>query len=179
MDAEGKMKRIFFAVNVPEEVREEIAENVLSQIKGEGLKKVEKENLHITLAFLGYVPAEKVKEIEGKIGKLSFPGKFEAELNGIGEFGGRVLWIGVKKGGKELEEIAGKLNEALGLKERFHAHLTIARNKRMDRARFRELVEGLKKKEFSRGFRAESVDLMESVLAPKGPEYKKLFGFRL
>ena len=54
--------RLFLAIDIPENLKEEVAK-FQEQFKIKGIKLVEKENLHITVKFLGEVDEEKLKEI--------------------------------------------------------------------------------------------------------------------
>ncbi len=168
-------KRLFIAINLPEKTRQRIETSLLDEITQKGLKKVSTENLHITVKFLGYLPSEFIPTLKEKLGIVRESPSFEIELNGIGSFNQRVLWLGIKKGTTQLLEISKKINNALSLKEeRFHAHITLARNKFLKRKEFNALMEKLKEKNFSAKIMAESIDLMESKLGEKGPKYSLL-----
>lgn len=167
-------KRVFLAVNIPKEIKEKIAELFLSKLKVDGLKPVAEENLHFTVKFLGHLPEESLGELEGKLNELNFK-KFEVEVSGVGDFHGRVIWLGVSKGGEELKELSLKVNELLGLEEeKFSAHLTIARNKFLEKEKVKGILGELKGVEFRESFSVESLDLMESELSKTGPKYSIL-----
>lgn len=175
-------RRLFIAINLPEEAREGIYARLSRKIPAEGCKIVGMGNLHITLAFLGYVAEEDIAQIGGKMQGLAELNKkpFEVVLGGIGEFNSRVIWLGARSGGEEIAQIAEKLNALLGMQdERFHPHVTLARNKNLKSAEVRSLVLALGKENYSAGFIVGSIDLMESVLRPAGPEYSRVFGFGL
>jgi 2'-5' RNA ligase len=168
--------RLFFAVNFSEEIKKRIFSGLVSKIPKEGFGKVSEENLHITLVFLGYFPKEKIPELEKKAKELENFECFEAELNRIGHFKGRVLWIGTGKGTEEFNLLAKKLCEALEIKnEEFHAHITLARNKGAGKKEFEETMEELRKNNFYEKIKVKGFDLMESALSAKGPHYKKVF----
>jgi len=58
----ARLKRLFFVLCPPEQVRKQI--NLLNlSIKGEDLNKLKADNLHVTLLFLGSTPAETEKRI--------------------------------------------------------------------------------------------------------------------
>lgn len=169
----GENKRIFIAVNLPEKAMERIFETLSMEIPGKETKVVAKENLHVTMRFLGYLNDEGIEEICGKLEELRKFKKFEAEVAGAGEFGGRVIWIGIEKGNKELIEVARKIEELLGVEkdERFNPHITIARNKDLRIKEVRELVEKLNAKKLKEKIRVESIDVMQSILKREGPDY--------
>ncbi|PJC00627.1 RNA 2',3'-cyclic phosphodiesterase, partial [bacterium (Candidatus Moisslbacteria) CG_4_9_14_0_8_um_filter_36_20] len=57
--------RSFIAVNLPEEIKEEIKKiiDILGQ-SGNGVKWVEPRNLHLTLHFLGWLEEEKIEDVK-------------------------------------------------------------------------------------------------------------------
>ncbi|MEW6294741.1 MAG: RNA 2',3'-cyclic phosphodiesterase [Candidatus Diapherotrites archaeon] len=173
-------KRVFIVINLPEETKKEVCDSISCKIDGKKCKVVEEENLHVTMLFLGYLNEEAVKELEEKLSAIKELSAFNAVLEGAGHFNGRVIWLGVKEGKKEIEAIYRKLSELIGVEdERFSAHVTLARVKGMKRSEVEELV-----KELNQGMKCQkipitSVDLMESVLSPKGPKYFVIKRFEL
>ncbi len=172
----NKQKRLFFAVNLPDKVKEEISKTILPKIPKEKWRTVKKENLHITMRFLGHLPEQAIGELQEKTNVVGNSEEFYAELKGVGHFKNRILWIGTGEGTNEFNLLSKKLCEALGvLDKRFHAHITIARNRGSKPKETDELIEGLRKQKFERRITVRSVDLMESILHKAGPEYKKVF----
>ena len=97
----------------------------------------------------------------------------------MGEFNGRIVWIGVEEA-ERVNELSNKLSELIGVEdERFHAHTTLARVKRMKYGEVKELREELNEVNYSKEIKVKSVDLMESVLERKGPRYLLLQSFPL
>ena len=174
-------KRVFIAVNLPNEIKKTIFENFSLKIPKNECKIVKEENLHITLKFLGYLSEEKIGEIKEKMKELKNFEAFKIKLNKIGSFGNRVIWIGIKEGSKELKELSEKLNALLELSdEKFHAHITIARNKKLNAKQVKELIEKLNKEKShyqrcASVSTVETVDLMESKLSSAGPNYSTIF----
>ena len=168
-------KRVFIAVNLPAQVRADIYELLSKNIPKGKCKIVEKENLHITMKFLGYLNDEKIEEVKNAIDKLKAK-PFEAIIEGLGHFNGRVIWLGVEQGGNELIEISNQLNNLLEIQdERFHPHITVARNKEMRRKEIDELIHSLNEKKYSAKIFVDRIDLMLSNLTPKGSIYSKLY----
>jgi 2'-5' RNA ligase len=181
--------RIFIAIPIPEEPKD-LKENLLElqqKIKHFGkLKLVERENLHMTLKFLGEVSQE-----EGKIEKIlsaleeTIPkiGNFSISLKSLGVFPSlnyvRVIWVGVEKGNEEVKKLQKTIDEKLksfGFKEdrRFHPHFTLARVKWInDKENLKKILEKYKKEEFGR-FEVDSIEIMKSELTKKGPIYTLL-----
>ncbi len=170
------VKRTFIAINLPPGIKKEITARVAAKIPAGKARPVEMENLHITLKFLGYLPPEKMAEVKEKLKALAAVKRFEVELGGVGEFGGRVVWLGVQKGREELAGLSQRLDEALEIKDdRFHAHVTLARNKELKPQELKELLNALERENGRWTFTAESLDLMESVLSSSGPRYSVAF----
>jgi RNA 2',3'-cyclic 3'-phosphodiesterase len=168
--------RLFVAVRVPEEIRTRAAA-IGREIEGDGISLVKAENMHLTLRFIGEVQPQKADEMKAALSQITFKG-FDCTVRGVGAFPSesyiRVIWAGCESGGA-LEELAWKINDAIGGDERFTAHLTIARVKR--KADFKQFLE--KHKEDNLGsFSVSGFELIESVLGgPEGPEYRTIARF--
>jgi len=170
--------RTFIAIDIPMELREKIYsafDNERQRIKG--VKWVEKENLHITLKFLGEIEEEKVKEIGKILDEVS--NKFKSFEVSLGELGGfpqlknpRVLWIGVSPSEK-IEEIFNFIEERverIGIEKeerKFHPHITVARIKERKGISFEN-------KKFNDKFKANRIVLFKSDLRPEGPIYTQI-----
>lgn len=175
----SEKKRLFFAVNLPAEVKQFIAEELFPLLPEGSLKKVLPENLHVTLHFLGYFPEEGLKELQNKINSVEL-NCFEAELNCVGHFKGNVIWLGFGKGTDELILLNRKLQQALGTRdERFHAHVTIARNKSLKMEGIQKIVERAGKIMQPKKISVKSFELMESQLRKQGPKYETVFSQKL
>ena len=162
--------RLFVAVELPREIRKKIAERFTAKLTG-SFKAVEEENLHLTLCFVGEKNEEQTRKIVGRLEGMKFE-PFEAELSGAGSFGTRAVWVGLTQGAREAAGLAEKICEACGTKdEKFHAHVTIARNKRAGEKEFEETISRLKKEKFREKFLVKGFTLIKSELTEKGPVY--------
>jgi len=92
-----------------------------------------RENLHITLVFVGEVDGHTERDIDDALDRLSAPA-FDMRLKGTGQFGKdrpHTLWAGVEDGGG-LTHLAGKISTALlklGVKldrRKYMPHVTLA-----------------------------------------------------
>ncbi|NOZ63108.1 MAG: RNA 2',3'-cyclic phosphodiesterase [Calditrichaeota bacterium] len=186
----GKI-RTFIAVEIPQEIRNQIA-SFQTELKKNGGKVawVRAENMHLTLKFLGDTEEKLIDEIGEKL-KTAVQGKepFRIRVKGIGAFPNfdraRVFWIGVDEGGEKLAALASQIDKQvshLGFekeKRKYSAHLTIGRVKD---SRSIDLVKKriLENKDFSAGeFTAKSIFLIKSQLTGAGPIYTILKEIKL
>jgi 2'-5' RNA ligase len=135
--------RLFYAVPVPADARARIGELIERVQAGVGdgtarIRWVRVDGLHLTLRFLGPMPAERRPALEAAADAVaSAAPPFEVGLSGGGAFPSlarpRSLWIGVADGGDRLAALADELTRAAvedgePLETRpFAAHLTIGR----------------------------------------------------
>ncbi|MBC7327246.1 RNA 2',3'-cyclic phosphodiesterase [bacterium] len=180
--------RCFIAILLTEEIKEKAAEiqNRLKKINAD-VKWVERENLHITLRFLGEIEeetVEKVKSLMEEIGK-----KFSSVrliFKGIGAFPDsrrpRVIWIGGEA--QMLEKIAEELEKGvrkIGLppEKPFSFHLTLGR------VRSGKNLNSLTKAMYELSdvdlgeMEANKISLMLSTLYPQGPQYSVMYEVEL
>jgi len=178
--------RLFISVDLDDTLREKIFE--LSRFFNiRGVKAVEKENIHITLKFLGEVKS--ADSIIKKLEEVEHP-PFNIEIKGIGFFPSqskmRVVWVGVEKGRDEITTLAKMIEDKmakLGFKKenRFVPHATIARIKRIDsggRSKLLKALEDYSNFEFGEMI-VDKFHLKRSTLTPKGPIYDDVRVFKL
>ncbi len=163
--------RLFVAITLPEETKKKIYGTLVKKIPAGGFKRVEERNLHITICFIGECDEKRFGEVKEKLSKIRFKG-FGAELSGVGSFGGRVMWLGVKEGEKEIESLASQISGALGIEGgKFHAHVTLCRNRDAGKKAFEMAADAISKNRLSEKIWVGEFCLMESKLSPKGPAY--------
>jgi 2'-5' RNA ligase len=174
--------RTFIAIEVPEEVKEEI--NSLQERLRESPSRVKPKNIHLTLKFLGNIDAERIDSI-GKA--LETAGKdirpFTITVEGLGAFPNlktpRVLWVGVVAS-EELTHLYKNIEEGLhkiGFEKEhrpFHPHLTLLRVKSRDEGR--RLAERVKdiKSDLKATFSTDELILFKSKLSPRGAEHSAI-----
>lgn len=181
------MPRLFVAVDVPDDLRDRVEQEVVEPLRPElpGAKWTRPEGRHLTLKFLGEVEEGRVSEIgEALEGAASGHAPFEAAFSEVGGFPNlgrpRVLWVGVGEGAEPMAELAGSVDEAMsGLgfdreKRRFHGHLTIARFKRPKKTGDLPEVPVPEDR-----FAVDEIVLFESHLHPKGARYTARARFTL
>lgn len=171
--------RLFIAIELPEDIKEELIkiEGVLKPYIS-NVKWVEKENLHITLRFLGEITEERLKDIEEAVGEIANSySPFYISLSGIGTFP-YVIWVGIDEGKETLTEIAYKSEGALIKKgfppadKAFSPHITLGRLKKSAGKTPKEDFKPLR-------FLADSITIMQSTLFSNGPVYNpvRIFPF--
>lgn len=163
--------RCFIAIRVPQPVATKIGE-VQKRLEGD-MKRVEPENLHVNLAFLGDVEDSKVPGV-GQAMDMACAGfkRFRVRVRGVGGFPDshhpRVVWAGVE-GDFSIQK---RLESGLVLKgfptdsRQFKPHITLARV-RSGMVRLPDVGE-------LGEFWVESVELMRSELTGAGPIYSSV-----
>lgn len=125
------MIRLFVALALPESV----AQGLLAMQFGvPGARWMNREQLHLTLRFIGEVDGRDAEAIDDALSAISAQ-RFTLELKGVGEFGGknpRALWAGVATS-EPLLHLQRKIETAIqriGLpaeERKFTPHVTLAR----------------------------------------------------
>ena len=165
--------RAFIALEIPEEIREklfEIAGSLFKKILFLG-KLTEKENIHLTLKFLGEIDGDMAEKVREKLGEVNIK-KFFVELKNFGVFNEnfvRIIWCHLSGCEKLQKEIDEKLAFLFPKEKRFMGHVTIARVKNViDKEK---LFEELKRISVDGVFEVERFVLMKSELTGSGPSY--------
>ena len=124
------MARLFVGIPLPSS----ICDRLLTLQSGlPGARWRPRDNLHVTLAFIGEMDSHGESEIADALVRLEAPA-FDIRVEGIGHFGKRrphTLWAGVDEAG-ELSHLAGKVANTLkqiGVKienRKYTPHVTIA-----------------------------------------------------
>lgn len=174
--------RCFISIDIPEDIKDEIVE-IQKDLEEQNLfsgKLTEKENLHLTLKFLGELDEQGVKRVRKKLGEIKFK-KFKSGLENLGVFTPnliKIIWITLAGCGELQKEIDEKLSSLFGKEERFMSHLTIARVKSVkDKEKFISELGKIdyEKKEFC----VSEFKLKKSTLTEKGPVYEDIEVYNL
>jgi 2'-5' RNA ligase len=181
------LHRIFIAVNLPKNIKEELCryQNKWPELP---VKWVKKENLHITLIFIGYCKEEEILEISNIIRNTAKRySSFLVNLKRIcygppGKLPPRMIWAEGEKS-KELALLKSSLEKALAnsaktkysLENRaFFPHITLGRIRSWQWRQIEPEERPEVAEEISLSFEVDSIELMESFLKPRGPEYAVL-----
>jgi len=182
--------RLFVAIELPGEVR-----SVLSKMQHDlqrdaalaRLRWVRPEGIHLTLKFLGAVPAEKRGDIEAAVQRAvaGIP-PFELRLGKLGTFGSkrapRVLWVDVAGDTETLARLQAQVDRELAPLgfpaegRAFAQHLTLARVPAEHASETGgPLADVVANHEPPRGtIAAKALALMKSDLRPSGALYTQL-----
>ena len=172
--------RLFIAIELPEDIKDEIVEIEEELRTFWSAKWVERDNIHLTLKFLGEIEdgrIEEVKRIVSETSQMNY--RLSLNLENIGGFPNlkkpRIIWIGVREVEKRVVNIMENLEEKFikfGIepeRKKKTPHITIGRIKGyLGKYSEKEskVIDGLIYK--SRIFRVESISVIKSVLTPKG-----------
>ena len=167
------MIRAFISVDVP--VTEELRSVSESLKKIDSVRVTPENQLHLTLKFLGDTDEKKVERLCSELRRsLEGTEPFDVVIRGSGAFPNqrnpRVLWLGVKDP-ERLVDTADIVDSTVkGLKirtddKKFSPHLTVGRlNGKCD---LKDFFKDNDEKTFC-SFRCDHIDVMKSVLTPKG-----------
>ncbi len=184
-DLSEEQVRSFISIDLEDrQILSRIA-SILSSLQSLGgdLKPVERENIHLTLKFLGNVPGPRLGEVKSSLQQVIFSA-FTAEIKGAGAFPNlnhmNVVWVGVNEGWSQVEQIyeqVEKLLSGLGFRREhrpFSPHITIAR---VRSGRKRDEVASFLQRLTEESFGTITVDkirLKQSILSSSGPKYSTL-----
>jgi len=163
--------RCFVSIDIPESIKKEILkiQEQLSFFEG---KITETNNLHLTLKFLGWIDDDTIIKVEKKLEKIKIK-QFEIEIDSIGIFSDRIIWLNAKSCNDLQKEVDEKLQDLFEKENRFMGHLTIARIKNIkNKEKFKENLNKIKISEMK--FIVKEFNLKKSKLTRKGPIYENL-----
>jgi 2'-5' RNA ligase len=169
--------RLFFAVDLPEDVRAGLAR--LVPPSDPDYRAVDPTGMHVTLAFLGDQPSDRVDTLT-RIGTAAAAVSHSGTL-ALGEAGAfgprrapRVLWVGLRGDVDRLNALQSHLSAALvqaalPVEDRaFSPHITLARRRQNARG---GAPHGWPPAFASTHFALRTLTLFESRLSPRGATY--------
>lgn len=183
---ETRRLRAFVAAELPADLLQALAA-VQADIRRRGVRArwTRPENLHLTLRFLGDLPADRVAGVTHALRcAASGEDSFRLTAAGIGAFPGlrrpRVLWAGLSGAIGALERLQHELDDrlaALGIPREargFHGHLTLGRlGEGAAGEPIADVVDAYAAQCFG-SFEVREIVLLQSDLQPQGPVYLAL-----
>ena len=182
--------RLFIAIDVSDQIREALAQaEAHLKYASADVKWVAKENIHMTVKFLGEVPENKVEEVKASLDRVAKRhSAFDAKIKDLGAFPKieypRVIWAGLGEGEAGSKDIAKDVDEELskmGFEKEsrpFAAHLTIGRVRTpKNKDRLKDKMETCKLPALS--CKIDGIILYQSTLTPQGSIYTKLHEAKL
>ena len=173
--------RLFFAVALPDDVRTALA-HVIPRDASRDYRLVDPDGMHITLAFLGEQPPEKLDTLM-RIGETAAHTAHGGRLalGAAGSFGPRraprVLWVGLGGDVDRLRSLQSHLSHSLArdnfpVEDReFNPHITLARRRPNATG---PAPDGWPPIIVATPFPLAELTLFESRLSPKGATYSPL-----
>jgi 2'-5' RNA ligase len=183
--------RSFIAIELNESINAaltDLQEQLKAKVPRGSVRWVSPEGIHLTLKFLGNVPANRIEEIErALIQACAGVPSFSFSVGGLGCFPNprrpRVVWVGVQEETGTLARLQRAIEngmEKLGFApegRKFDPHLTLGRTQRRaspgDVRRLGQLVEETNIGELGQ-MEARVVSLIRSDLRPTGAVYTQL-----
>jgi len=183
--------RLFVALDLPDAVRVGLAAWGRESLGDPALRPVPAENLHITLAFLGYRPEKEIERIGAAIGESAAPAPLIELRDPVPRPPrGRARLYALPAVSPGAERIQARLSDVLAAerlyepeKRPFWPHLTVARVRPEGRGSRRpkhvERPPGPLPQGLCEGFHGVRVTLYRSELKPSGARYVPLAQFEL
>ncbi len=183
--------RSFVAIELSDQLRAKLSmiqEFLKEKGAADRVRWVKPEGIHLTLQFLGDVPADRVKEISLAMTDGSRDvAPFNLGFAGLGCFPSAsrpsVLWVGVEGDTSALAELQASIQARLSRlgyppeKRKYTPHLTLGRVARHigdgDRRRLGTLVSTCSIEPLG-GMEVRQVSLIKSELSPAGARYSRL-----
>jgi len=183
--------RTFIAINLDSEIREYLSSLKNDLNLGESkIKWVNRNNIHITLKFLGYISPEQIKLINSGLKEIidqynPFVIKLSSDIGVFPTYKmPRIIWVGIKEGANELKKLYNSIEIMLLKKgfprenKDFSGHITIGRVKYIkDKNNLINFLKNMHIKDISQ--EVKSLEFMESKLTPNGPIYNIIDKFPL
>lgn len=174
--------RLFIALSLPGDVAQDL---LLLQGGVPGARWQSREQLHLTLRFVGEADGRQAADIDDVLAAISAPG-FTMMLHSVGTFGGREpreIWAGIRPNAG-LMHLQKKIEIALqriGLPadpRKFTPHVTLARLKASPREKVMQYLSG-HALYASLPFVVDRFELYSSTLTPNGSLYRIERGYPL
>ena len=169
-------RRCFVALDLPDKAREAACgvQRGLRE-KFPDLRYTSRENLHLTLKFLGEISSELLEEAGKRLKAVRGP-PLEVSLGPVGAFPPSIVWLRLRGADDFQRQVDDALAPLFEPETRFMGHVTIARTKGITSS-LRRALDAWESAELTT--RAESFSLQESCLSHLGPRYDTIGRYQL
>ena len=177
-----RLIRTFIAIPVPESVfvLQGNLKNTIEKKTGK-VRWVKRDQLHLTLKFVGDTPEESIDDVRGVMQKVANQmTPFKIFIQGVGCFPKierpRVMWVGLDGPIDKLNQLVTAVHDGLhplGFpreEKEFHPHITMARAK-YPQKKTPDISSFLNTTYDPIPFRIEKIQFISSELFPNGPVY--------
>lgn len=181
--------RIFIAINLPEEVKKELSsfQEKLGHLfeNNNVIRWTKKDNIHITLLFLGYITDQELLEVSKSIKEIVKNHKpLLVDINKVcygppKKMPPRMVWAQGQKS-SELTSLKADFEKLISSENKaFSPHITLGRIKQWEWKSIEPEERPEIDEDISLSFEADSIEIMESKLKSGGPEYTILESVKL
>ena len=194
-DSSNTPLRLFVAISLPQLVRDEIIrvqKELQSLVPREMVRWTRPDQFHLTLRFLGAVPADNIEALKQSVEAVCRNARpLSLRAQGVGFFPNprspRVIWAGITDGEGRLMDLQRRIEAAVQPfspepgEKNFTGHVTLGRLKNPKPADTRDLAaraESLEKR-LSGDWTTSEVEIIRSELSQAGARYTSLAAFRL
>lgn len=199
--------RCFFEISLPQIIKDALSnaeERLIDAVGANRASWVKKENMHITLAFLGHIPEKSIGEVIEKASWIIMDAikapQFQQfnctleKIEAVPQGNPRIIWCAIAPN-PQLSELHASFKNAFNLeaneekaneKNEFIGHITLGRIKHAlqinEAYKLKEALKSINRsnapKAFSLNFEVQEICLMESILKPEGPQYRAIKHWR-
>lgn len=192
---ETETKRLFVATFPPAHLVASLqtaAAGLAERLPARAIRWTRPDQIHLTLFFLGAIAGARIPEIETAL-RAACAGhrRHTLRATGLGCFPNpsrpRIIWAGLAGDLRPVENLKKAVDAGLlacgcvGEDRPFHPHLTVGRVAELNaagRSQLAEALAGEPERDFG-PWEVERVDLMQSVLSPRGAAYSVLQSIEL
>lgn len=188
--------RLFIAIALPEPALEEIGSfiNSMPIMAGNNVRWTPRENVHLTLLFLGDTATDRIPRIQEQIGQAAASSSpFTLRLGETGAFPSlhapRILWVGLQGEVHKLMQLQGRIEGMMRTihfepeRRPFTPHITVGRGARDLEPQYAGDVGFSWRRAPMPKQRAvipvNEVQLIRSIWQSGGTSYEKVFGARM
>ena len=186
------MLRLFLAIPVPETVKAKLRrlqQELQPLLPPQAVRWARPEQFHLTLKFLGNVPAENVEALSKaarEVCSATPPLRLRAEGTGLfpNDISPRVFWVEIKSEDGRLQLFQQQLEAAVERfaekqeAKKFASHVTLARLDRLRRDAVEKFMMRARMDKRFGEWTAKEIELVQSQLMPTGALYAILDTFK-